>query len=161
MNWGILFSNEKGLQEKNMFKAIALTAAAMAALSMPASAHGPHDTMTAKKAARITSAGKCDLIVSEVNMQRVEAVFRSMPQSTRMNLQHVLRHADLYDGRDDGIWGPKTECAMAPVVAQYKGTMTNPALVGFFEYMVDGGFVIDYPSVDGTPNPYPHAGKLY
>lgn len=144
-----------------MFKAIVLTAVAMTTLAMPASAHGPHDAMTAKKAARITSAGKCDLVVSEVNMRRVEAVFRSMPQSTRMNLQHVLRHADLYDGRDDGIWGPKTECAMAPVVARYKGDFNDPGLVDFFEYMVDGGFVIDYPSVDGTPNPYPHAGLLY
>ncbi len=144
-----------------MIKTLALTAAALTALAMPASADGPHHLMLAKNAAQMTSTGNCQTAVSEVNMRRVEAVFRSMPQSTRMNLQHVLRHADLYNGSDDGIWGPKTQCAMVPVVARYKGTMEDVALVGFFEYMVDGGFVIDYPSVDGTPNPYPHAGLLY
>ncbi|MFG6572090.1 hypothetical protein ACGYLO_10835 [Sulfitobacter sp. 1A13353] len=144
-----------------MLKTLALTAAAMAALTVPAHAHGAHHTHIAKKAPAMTAAGVCDVAVSKANLQRVEAVFRSMPQSTRKNLQHVLRHADLYDGSDDGIWGPKTECAMAPVVARYNGMMDDAALVGFFEYMLDGGFVLDYPSVDGTPNPYPHRGMLY
>ena len=144
-----------------MIRTLTLAALALTETTLSAHAHGAHHVHVAKNAPVMTAAGVCDMAVSEVNLRRVEAVFRSMPQSTRKNLQHVLRHADLYDGSDDGIWGPKTECAMVPVVARYQGVMDDAALVGFFEYMVDGGFVLDYPSVDGTPNPYPHRGMLY
>ena len=58
------------------------------------------------------------------NMSKVKQGFHTLPQSTRMNLQHVLRHAGLYNGRDDGIWGRKTECAMRAAVSHFAGDGT-------------------------------------
>lgn len=102
--------------------------------------------------------GECRNIAFAWNMNKIERTFRAMPQSTRKNIQHILRHADLYSGRDDGIWGPKTECAMSFVVGRFQGNMSDHDMIEFFEYMLDGGFIDEYP---GTPNQNPHPGVLY
>lgn len=127
------------------------------AVASPALAHeGHHHTGQAQLGAM--KKGVCQYHASDWNMARVERMFTSMPQSTRMNLQHILRHAGLYDGRDDGLWGAKTSCALEAVAARYPAPMDDKALVAFFEYLLDGGFVMDYP---GTPNAVPHRGLIY
>ncbi|MFX4299936.1 hypothetical protein [Pseudosulfitobacter pseudonitzschiae] len=135
------------------------TAMAVLALSLtsvtPAFAHGNHDVVAS--GAQIQS-GICQFTAPEANMHRIEAMFRSMPEATRMNLQHVLRHAGLYAGSDDGIWGVNTSCAIEAVAARFDAVMTDQDLVQFFEYLLDGGFTAEYP---GTPDNRPHRGVLY
>lgn len=140
-----------------MFKPFAASLLALAALAAPAMAHdGPHSLY--QKLPNPLSGDHCAYSTETQNMERIEQTFRGMPQATRMNLQHVLRHTGLYAGRDDGIWGKMTECAIASVAARYPAKMDDKHLVWFFEYLVDGGFTEDYP---GTPNPYPMPGVLY
>lgn len=121
----------------------------------PALGHGDHSPGTADAP---FVRGACLVQVSGQNMPRIEKMFRSMPQATRMNLQHVMRHAGLYEGRDDGIWGPRTSCAIKAVAARFDGPMTDRDLVAFYEYLLDGGFVSEYP---GTPSDRPHRDVLY
>ena len=94
----------------------------------------------------------------DYNMKKIERAFRGMPQSSRMNMQHILRHAGLYNGRDDGLWGFRTSDALKPVIRRFGGYMTDREMIGFFEYMLDGGFVTEY---SGTPHWIPHHGLLY
>jgi hypothetical protein len=141
---------------------IRTTLAALTALtltSIPAVAHETHKRdMKPTWQSQQVKVGSCQFFMSEWNMQKIERTFRAMPQSTRMNLQHVLRHAGLYNGSDDGIWGTKTECAFKAVASRFHGEMTDADMIQFFEYMLDEGFVLDYP---GTPNAFPHPGTLY
>ena len=69
--------------------------------------------------------GECPYIALQRNMDKVRETFHNMSESARMNLQHILRHAGLHDGSDDGIWGPRTECAMRAVVGRFMTTMPN------------------------------------
>jgi len=139
---------------------LTLTIAAVISLgSLPAAAHKmPSHGGSKGWVSAQPQKGACPYTAAEFNMVKVEKTFRAMPQSTRMNLQHMLRHAGLYTGSDDGIWGPKTECAMKAVVGRFKGAMRDEDMIAFFEYMLDGGFIQDYP---GTPNPFPHPDTLY
>ena len=72
-----------------------------------------------------TRPGECPYIALQQNMDKVRQTFDAMPQSTRMNLQHILRHAGLYDGRDDGLWGRRTDCAMRAIAGRFMSTMPN------------------------------------
>jgi hypothetical protein len=127
------------------------------AFGTPALSHeGHHHTPSPHSSAM--QGGICQYHASDWNMARIERMFKTMPEYTRMNLQHVLRHAELYDGRDDGVWGPKTSCALKAVATHYPAPMNDSALVAFFEYLLDGGFISDFP---GTPNNVPHRGVLY
>ena len=56
-----------------MIRSLALTAAAMAAFTVPAHAHGAHHTHVAKNAPAMTAAGVCDMAVSKANMLQVFA----------------------------------------------------------------------------------------
>jgi hypothetical protein len=142
--------------ETKMITKYILTAALTAMVAMPAAAHDSR-AHTYSNNAKVTNEN-CAHLASPWNMQKVERTFRAMPQSTRMNLQHVLRHAELYGGASDGIWGVGTECAMRAVAGRYSGNMSDADMVAFYEYMLDGGFVADYP---GTPSNIPHANTLY
>ena len=137
--------------------------------------------------------GECPYVALQQNLDKVNETFHALPESTRMNLQHILRHAGLYDGPDDGIWGPRTDCAMRAVVGRFMNKAPNCTLsailyqagrnsdrtdrcavangalhtrkimndvdmIGFFEYMLDGGFIRDIP---GTPHPVLHRDTLY
>lgn len=137
------------LRQTAMALALSLTA------TTPAFSHGDHSP---RASGSPLVNGICQFKANGHNMQRIEKMFRSMPQATRMNLQHVLRHAGLYDGRDDGIWGAMTSCAVEAVAVRFDGPMTAQDLVAFYEYLLDGGFVSEYP---GTPNDRPHRGVLY
>lgn len=137
------------------FTTSALAAFLSVATFSTALAHGDHGP---RAEGSMMDRGKCHVVAADTNMQQIESVFRSMPQATRMNLQHVLRHAGLYEGRDDGVWGPRTSCAIEAVAARYPGEMQSKEVISFFEYMLDGGFVSDYP---GTPDGRPHEGLLY
>lgn len=141
-----------------MIRTLTLTTITLVALSLPAAAHKVKIDADKKwpEAKMINS--ECQHLASEYNMAKIEKTFRAMPQSTRKNMQHVMRHAGLYKGSDDGIWGPKTDCAIRAVVGHYSGRMTDSDMIIFYEYMLEGGFIDDYP---GTPNPFPHLGTLY
>jgi len=143
-----------------MISKITLAAAAALTLaSLPASAHkmelaGGKNTWDSQQ----TMVNGCPYFTSEWNMAQIESTFRAMPQSSRMNIQHMMRHAGLYGGADDGIWGEKTACGISAIAGRLKGTMRDKDMISFFEYMLDGGFMHDY---DGNPSPSRHIGILY
>lgn len=141
-----------------MIRTLTLSAVALMALSLPAAAHKTKIDANKKWPEAQMINGECQHLASEYNMAKIEMTYRAMPQSTRKNMQHVMRHAGLYTGTDDGIWGPKTACAIRAVIGHYSGHMTDGDTIEFFEYMLEGGFIDDYP---GTPNPFPHLGILY
>jgi hypothetical protein len=141
-----------------MTKSFALSALITACLALPALAHeGAHPKQDHKLTSPLQD-GACEAVISDHSLAMLEQSYRDMPQSTRMNLQHVMRHAGLYDGSDDGVWGPMTECAIASVASKFPGAMSDATMISFYEYMLSGGFISDYP---GTPNPFPHQGVLY
>jgi hypothetical protein len=142
--------------EIKMITKYILAAALTAMVAMPAAAHDSR-AHSYSSTAKVTYEN-CVHLASAWNMQKIERTFRAMPQSTRMNLQHVLRHAELYGGASDGAWGAGTSCAMKAVAKRFSGNMTDEEMVAFYEYMLDGGFVADYP---GTPSDFPHANTLY
>lgn len=95
--------------------------------------------------------------VLDGNMQGVERIFRQLPQASRRNLQHLLRHAGFYDGADDGDWGSKTDCALRVVVGRFAEPMSRHDLADLFDYLLSGGLVAEYP---GTPHPVRHPGLV-
>ncbi|MXX88712.1 MAG: hypothetical protein F4213_03310 [Boseongicola sp. SB0677_bin_26] len=107
------------------------------------------------------SAACPDLVLSntvlDVNMRGVERMFRQLPEASRRNLQHLLRHAGFYQGIDDGAWGRKTDCALRVVVGRFAGPMTRHDLADLFDYLLSGGLAGEYP---GTPHPVRHPGLI-
>ena len=91
------------------------------------------------------------------NLQEVEHVFRRLPEASRRNLQHLLRHAGFYEGADDGSWGPRTKCALAAIVGRFPEPMSGRDLADLFDYLLAGGLAGEYP---GTPHPVRHPGLL-
>jgi hypothetical protein len=137
-----------------MTKLITMALVAQAALAGAASAHEAKTHPTSLNWGK----GVCHVQANAETMAMIEAKFKSVPQSTRMNLQHMMRHAGLYTGMTDGIWGKKTDCAFKAVATRYPGAMTGKHLEQFFEYMLSGSFIKEYP---GSPSASPHPGVLY
>lgn len=143
----------------NTFAKAMIVAAAFCGVGGAVSAHEDHKTAPAMHELIFNTDGSCAALTQTWNLDRVAETFRAMPQSSRMNMQHILRHAGLYEGADDGIWGKGTECAMAHVLGDHERViMTDENLVKFFEYMLDGGFISEY---SGTPNAIGHPGVIY
>lgn len=137
-----------------MFKAKLTLLAMLFVAAQPAAAQetqiATHDT--------VVEDGTCAHVTAPGNIARIAETFRALPQSTRKNLQHVLLHAGLYFGDVDGLWGEQTQCGMIAVAHRFDGEMSDASLIGFYEYMLFGGFMLDY---EGTPNGNPHLGALY
>lgn len=102
--------------------------------------------------------GKCVVDANARTMAQLEVSFERMPKSTRKKVQHLMRHANMYSGELDGIWGKRTECGIRQIASRYPGAMNAEKVTEFWDYMMIGPFIFDYP---GTPSAWPHEGTLY